>query len=71
MKTLTFNISDKECESIENFKKKHRESCVSKQNLTLGEYWTYSFLPTGLGSVVKIKCNLCVEEEDVTDVSNW
>ena len=70
-KELTFKITGTELDKINEFKKKHKESCACKQNLTLGEYWTYSFIPTGLGSVVSIKCNLCGEEEDVTDVDNW
>ena len=70
-KELTFKISGTELDKINEFKKRHKESCVYKQNLTLCEYWTYSFTPTGLGNVVSIKCNLCGEEEHVTDVDNW
>ena len=70
-KDITFKITGAELNKVNEFKKKHKESCVCKQNLTLGEYWTYSFIPTGLGNVVSIKCNLCGEQEDVTDVDNW
>lgn len=71
MEKLTFTLEGKELENAEAFKKKHRESCCSKQNLTLGEYWTYSFMPTGLGPAVSIKCNLCGEEENITDYDCW
>ena len=70
-KKLTFEISGIELERIEEFKKKHRETCTKRQNLTLGEYWTYSFMPTGLGTCVEIKCNLCGETKDVTDIDCW
>jgi hypothetical protein len=70
-KELIFKITGTELDKINEFKKKHKESCACKQNLTLGEYWTYSFIPTGLGDAVSIKCNLCGEEEDVTDIDNW
>lgn len=70
-KKLTFEISGIELERIEEFKKKHIETCTKKQNLTLGEYWTYSFIPTGLGKCIEIKCNLCGETEDVTDIDCW
>ena len=70
-KKLTFEISGVELERIEEFKKKHRETCTKRQNLTLGEYWTYSFIPTGLGTCVEIKCNLCGETKDVTDIDCW
>lgn len=68
---INFTITGVELEAVEEFKTKHRESCASKQNLTAGEYWSYTFIPGGIGTVITIKCNLCGEEEDVTDVSKW
>ena len=68
---INFTITGAELEAVEEFKTKHRESCTSKQNLTAGEYWSYTFIPGGIGTVITIKCNLCGEEEDVTDVSKW
>ena len=68
---INFTITGAELEAVEEFKTKHRESCASKQNLTAGEYWSYTFIPGGIGTVITIKCNLCGEEEDVTDVSKW
>ena len=37
-KELTFKIIGTELDKINEFKKRHKESCVCKQNLTLGEY---------------------------------
>ena len=71
MKELVFKIQDKELENAENFIKKHRESCGAKYNLTLSEYFTYIFTPTGLGTGKSIKCNLCGEEENITDYDCW
>jgi hypothetical protein len=68
---LIFTIKGKELERVEAFKKKHRESCVKNRNLTIGEYWSYTFVPGGLGTGVIIECNLCGEYEDVTDDSSW
>lgn len=68
---INFTITGAELEAVERFKTKHRASCASKQNLTAGEYWSYTFIPGGIGTVIIVKCNLCGEEEDVTDVSNW
>lgn len=70
-KELTFKITGTELDKVNEFKKKHRESCTSKQNLTAGEYWTYTFIPGGIGTVTIIKCNLCGEEENVTDYDCW
>ena len=68
---INFTITCAELESVEEFKVKHRASCTSKHNLTAGDYWSYTFIPTGLGIVKVIQCNLCGEEKDVTDISNW
>lgn len=68
---INFTITGAELEAVEEFKTKHRASCASKQNLTAGEYWSYTFIPGGIGTVTIVKCNLCGEEEDVTYVSNW
>lgn len=68
---INFTITGAELEAVEEFKTKHRASCASKRNLTAGEYWSYTFIPGGIGTVIIVKCNLCGEEEDVTDVSNW
>ena len=53
MKDIVFKIQDKELETAEKFIKKHRASCGAKYNLTLGEYFTYTFIPTGLGAAIK------------------
>lgn len=70
-KELTFKITGTELDKVNEFKKKHRESCTNKQNLTAGEYWTYKFIPGGIGTIITIKCNLCGEEENVTDYNCW
>lgn len=72
-KKLTFEITGVELDNVEQFKKKHRESCVNNKdnNLTAGEYWSYTFIPGGIGSTVIVKCNLCGAEQDVTDYDCW
>ena len=71
IKELTFNISGVELDKVNEFKKKHCKSCTSKQNLTAGEYWSYKFIPSGIGTTVIVKCNLCGEEEDITNYDCW
>lgn len=36
----------------------------------IGGGLTYSFTPTGLGVIIKVKC-ACGEEADVTDYDSW
>ena len=49
-KELIFKITGNELDRINEFKKKHRESCTSKRNLTAGEYWSYTFIPGSIRS---------------------
>lgn len=30
-----------------------------------------SYMPTGLGDIVKVKCDLCGAEADITDINSW
>ena len=71
MEKLTFTLEGKELENVKKFQEAHRKSCVSKRNLTASEYWTYSFVPTGLGVCVSIKYNLCGTEQGCTDFDMW
>lgn len=70
-KDLTFKITGAELEKVNAFKKIHRETCLSKANLTAGEYWSYKFIPGGFGTTIIVKCNLCGAKEDVTDYECW
>jgi hypothetical protein len=36
----------------------------------IGGRWTYSFTPTGLGTVIKIRCG-CGAECDLTNYDDW
>jgi len=37
----------------------------------IGGRFTYSFTPTSLGTIVKVKCGLTNEEVDLTDYQDW
>lgn len=72
---MEFHINNKEAEEIKKFKEEHK-NCALKElgNLwfsTIGGQFTYEITPTGLGPIIKIKCNACGKEEDVTDSESW
>ncbi len=68
---MQFKLDKKQCEAAKDFRTKHIDTCVTHTNLTLGEYFAYFFIPTGLGAIARIKCNVCGEELDLTDYDNW
>ena len=51
---------------LAKWKKKHKK-CKSS---TEGVKFIYEFVPTGLGTIAKVKC-LCGKEIDLTDSENW
>ena len=54
----------KEKELYDEFKKDHYKSCgTSDIIITLS--------PIGIGTVIKVKCPVCGEEEDITDINCW
>ena len=70
---ITFEIDDKQEKKFEHWNKKHKKKCEylkSDKQSTEGVRLIYSFTPTGLGTIVTVKC-LCGEECDLTDSGNW
>lgn len=61
-KPISFKLNEKEMERYEKFKKEHR-AC--------GGLVEVSFTPTGIGNIVKMKCNGCGKNKDITDVDSW
>jgi hypothetical protein len=60
-----FTISEAEMEALKEWQEKIKD--------LYGEYgnYTYSFTPTGIGDVIKVKSHLTGLELDITDVDNW
>ena len=57
-------MTDKEHKAIEAFRGKHYISCKSSA-------YQYELAGTGIGTIIKIKCPVCGEQEDVTDLESW
>lgn len=59
---LTFQLRGEELRKAKEFTQKHRHSSRTVHS--------YRFIPTGIGTAVKIGC-ACGAEVDATDVSEW
>jgi hypothetical protein len=64
----TFTMNDVEYASAQIFAEKHK-NCTSKS--AMSEKFEYSFIPGGIGTCVSIKCLICKEEENITDIDCW
>ena len=57
-------LSDKEMSQFREFKHSHYKSCGTS------DVWVL-LSPTGIGTVIKLKCPKCGEELDITDINHW
>lgn len=64
----TFTLDEAEEKKASEFRELHRHK---GENLgAIGGHITYSFTPTGLGTIAAIYC-ACGGKEDLTDFSAW
>ena len=57
-------LSDKEMLQFKEFKHSHYKSCGTNDVYVL-------LSPTGIGTIIKLKCCECGEEVDITDIDSW
>ena len=57
-------LSDKEMLQFKEFKHSHYKSCGTSDVCVL-------LSPTGIGTIIKLKCPKCGEEVDITDIDHW
>lgn len=57
-------LSPVEYERAKTFREKHYQSFKNNR-------YIYDLEGTGIGTIVKIKCPVCGEEKDITDLDSW
>ena len=65
---MIFTLTPNEVDEYNKFIDEHK-NC--KCSATIGGKISVIFTPTGLGDAKSVKCNVCGEEKEITDVSNW
>ncbi len=70
---MTEKVSQSKTFTISGEEIKKRNEWQEKIKGLYGEYgeYTYSFTPTGIGDVIKVKSHLTGLELDITDIDNW
>ena len=66
---IEFKLNEKENELAEKFLQEHRHPEIHKG--TIGGHMNFIFTPTSIGDACSIRCNICGEEENITDYSCW
>ena len=57
-------LSDKEMSQFREFKYSHYKTCGTSDVYVL-------LSPTGIGTIIKLKCPKCGKELDITDIDKW
>ena len=57
-------LSDKEISQFREFKHSHYNTCGTSDVCVF-------LSPTGIGTIIKLKCPKCSEEVDITDCDHW
>lgn len=58
-------MNETELQRLEEFQNRHWSVCKNSG------HWLYDIEGTGIGPIIKVKCPVCGEEEDITDAESW
>lgn len=68
---MIYEFDEVEQKKLNEFYDKHHDctyKCLHKPFFSsIGGQYTFTFTPTGIGTIVKVKCNACNKEEDITN----
>lgn len=67
---MLFELNKEDVEEYKKWKKQHDKTCQSLYVGAIGGRLNFSFTPTGLGDIIRIKC-ACGEELDLTHSERW
>ena len=72
---MEFRLTSKEEEEAKQFFLEHKECSYTHLSKpffsTTGGQFTFLITPTGLGNMISVRCNICDEMREITDVSDW
>ena len=71
MKEIKVTLNEKEEKEYIDFVKKHKKCREHSEDCLGNFYLSYKITPTGIGDIIKIKCEQCGEEKDITDIDSW
>lgn len=71
LRNSLMNMSDKEYEADRQFRTRHWAMHNGGKSKCDGNTYWYELSGTGIGTCIKIKCPICGEEKDITDIDSW
>lgn len=67
---MKFDLDLKEIQQLSEWDLDHQE-CKNSNVGAIGGRLQFSIVPTGLGTILKVKCAVCGKELDLTDYSEF
>lgn len=67
--TIQFSLDTKQTASYYEWLAEHKKQCKRKAG-AIGGADTFSFIPTGLGTLVEVSC-ICGDKINLTDTDGW
>lgn len=61
-------LTPKEQKRIKDFIQEHKD-CIFTSSI--GGKISYIVTPTGIGSIIEVRCNACGKQKDITDIDCW
>ena len=71
LRNSLMNMSDKEYEADRQFRTRHWAMHNGGKSKCDGNTYWYELSGTGIGTCIKIKCPICGEEKDITNIDSW
>lgn len=65
------NMSEKEYEADQEFRNRHWQMHNGGQYKGKANTYQYELTGTGIGTCITIRCPICGEEKDITDIDSW
>lgn len=63
---VDISLNNQQIAMAKSFIRRHRQCVEEPFFSTEGGQFTYLITPTGIGNIVKIKCNICNKVKDIT-----
>ena len=65
---MVFEIANDEFLEWKEFREEHK-NCVFVS--TDGGKYSFIFTPTGVGTIIQVRCNACDKIKDITNIDDW
>ena len=72
IKPIEFTLTEEQTKQVYDFTREHIKKCLEGRPFSAnGGLISYHITPISIGTCIKVECNCCGENLDITDSENW